>query len=146
MGRLTVSLDPRATLFLVEVEIDNIPAVKNKRKAQGGPDCLPVRTLALVDTGASVRAATDKIIRRLQLPSKSDRVCQTMTAGGAIETLEYFGTIKLVQAPDLRVDYTTIQQYQFDKAPFDFIIGMSVLMRWNYSYSRVDQKLTLELP
>ncbi len=69
-----------------------------------------------------------------------------MTAGGKIETLEYFGAIKLAGAPGIRADYATIQQYLFEDTPFDFIIGMSVLMCWDFSCSNMDQKLKIELP
>ena len=146
MGRVTIPFHPDNLAFVVEVQVNNTAAVRAKLAQEGKPVPEPMTIQALVDTGASTCAATDRLIAELCLPSRSDETREIMTAGGAIQSRQYFAELHLTEAPDIRVGYTTLCRYDFTGAPFDFIIGMSALMRWNFSYARVEQKLTIQFP
>ena len=139
-------MHPDSLAFVVEVRVDNISAVKAKLVQEGKPVPPPLTVQALVDTGASTCAATDRIISALALPSKNDVSREIMTAGGPIRSRQYFAALHLFLASDIRVGYATLCRYDFSRAPFDLILGMTALMRWNFSYARVDQKLVIEVP
>lgn len=69
-----------------------------------------------------------------------------MTAGGRIKSKVYYGAFHLLTDSEIAVQYVTINRFDFTGVPFSFIIGMNALMRWNWSYSKFDQKLTLQYP
>ena len=145
MAAVTIPLHPDQLSFVVEVEVDNIPAVKGKLLQEKKQAPAPLRVKALVDTGASTCAATDRVIQALKLPSKNAVAGEIMTAGGPIKSLQYFAALHLTEAPEIRVGYATLCRYDFTNAPFELILRMSALSRWNFTYSRVEQKLTIEL-
>lgn len=69
-----------------------------------------------------------------------------MTAGGVIRSKVYFAAFHLLTDKDISVDYVTVNRFDFTGVPFSFIIGMNALVRWNWSYSKVSQKLTIQFP
>lgn len=144
MPHLEVPLTEGALAFVVEIEVSQAPAIIAylKRRGEAVPEPLQVR--ALVDTGAGICAATAEMIGRLHLPSKSAKRQQIMTAGGAIQSKEYYGALRLAGLHELTVEYATICQFDFVDSPFDFILGMNVLSRWNWRYTHAGMRLVFE--
>lgn len=144
MPQLEVPLTEGALAFVVDIEVTHAPAIIAYLRRRGEPAPEAVRVKALVDTGAGVCAATADMIGRLNLPTKSAKSQEIMTAGGAIQSLEYYGALRLAGLPDLAVDYATICQFDFVDSPFEFILGMNVLSRWNWRYTHAGMRLVFE--
>ena len=144
MSQLEIPLAEGTLAFVVGLEVSQAPAVASYLKSRGEPVPEPVQVRALVDTGAGVCAATANLIRRLNLPTKSTKRREIMTAGGPIASLEHYGALHLVGLEELKADYATICRFDFTDSPFEFILGMNVLMRWNWRYSRAGMRLVFE--
>lgn len=144
MAQLEVPLIEGALAFVVDIEVSQAPVIVAHLNRRGEAVPEPARMRALVDTGAGVCAATADVIGRLKLPTKSTKRQEIMTAGGAIQSLEYYGALRLAGLHELAVDYATICQFDFVDSPFDFILGMNVLSRWNWRYTRAGMRLVFE--
>ncbi len=131
-------------VLTVELELDNIASVKAMLQQQGRPVPPPMRIMALVDTGASVCAASPNVVRALRLPSQNVARQQIMTAGGPMQSQTYCAALHIPALPTLKADFVRLNQFNLSGTPFDFIIGMNVLMRWSWSYDRATQKLILD--
>jgi len=143
----TISLSPlrEGLVFVAEIQLDNISAVKGMLARQGKPIPPPLRLKALIDTGASVCATTKANIEKLQLPAQSNQSFSVRTAGGVIQSRRYHGALFFTGEPTIRTDLVTIQETYIDEqTPFEFVLGMTALSRWDFRYARVEQKMTIE--
>ena len=81
------------------------------------------------------------------MPAQSIQKFKVQTASGVIKSQRYHGAFSLTGEPALKVDLVTIQEtFVDDQTPFEFVIGMTALGRWNFWYTRADRKLTIEVP
>ena len=147
MARCHIPLSKENGAFFISVLVDNTFAVKAKRKIAGLPIPDPFRTFALIDTGAGTSAASPKLIEALDLPTQSDKVIEIETAGGLIESYTYFGAVSLEEEPSIGVPYSAISQFDLpEESPFQFIIGMNILKKWEFSYAPKDHGMWITYP
>jgi predicted aspartyl protease len=147
LPRLSVSPLEEGLVFITEIELDNTPAVKAMLAKAKKPVPPPLRLKALIDTGASICATTPETIKRLGLPAQSTQKFKVNTAAGVIESERHYGALFLTGEPAIKADVVTLQETFVDqRAPFQFVLGMTALRRWNFWYTRSDQKLTIEVP
>lgn len=145
MPRYDIDLNPYFLNFLVEVEIDNHSAVKKKLASENKPVPPPIRVKGLIDTGATVCSTSDRIIKALKLPTKNQLKQPFNGASGSGSSYHYYGGFFLTPEPEIKAEYVTILETDFTKFNFEFIIGMTALMRWKFWYTNAEKKLTIEV-
>lgn len=144
---LELTLDPEGLAFLVDVDVRNVPAVEAKLLKDGRKVPEPQRVLALVDTGAAYCNAAPSLIAALSLPSKSEQMTLIETGGGTVTSKPYIAAVAVVPAPALKCDYFTVTALShLEKMPFKFILGMTVLMRWDWRYDHYARRLSIFEP
>jgi hypothetical protein len=67
-----------------------------------------------------------------------------MTPKGLMKSREHYGALQLVDAPAIGVSLMRVRRYEFTGGPFDFILGMNVLARWDFRFDRLSRTLIVD--
>ncbi len=131
--------------FLVDIVIDHHEAVKERLRKDGIPVPAPVIAKALVDTGAAICGATQGVIDALQLPSPRDFEQKIATPNKTVRSRLYSGSLTIKDQPRLRASYVRFAKFEME-VPFEVVLGLPVLLTWNFEYRKEKGELRLWLP
>ena len=125
-------------LVMVDVEV-SAPLSERKEERTGG---IPVRTKALIDTGAFVSGVSSRLVRELRLEPSVDRLRVRISNVVSAEPM-YFVDLRI---GGYTVSDLTVVGFTAARNPmYEVIVGMNLLKHSDFAVSNADRKTVFSI-
>lgn len=143
-----VTLDVRGPGLVADVDIGVSKMRAALLRGLGEPVPKPVRILALIDTGATVSAIDERIVKQLSLRPTGSTLINTFTTGAVPARCdEYDVSIELIHlaATGLIFDPVAVSSAPLQQFGVGAIIGLNILSKCLLLYDGPNGRFTLAL-